>query len=108
MLSHWFTRSSVLAALLIARRSQTAWIIISDRARLGCTPILTSMNILALDVGTSSVKAAVLNTATNVPVGAIARAGYVLDTPSPDAAEVPARRLWETAAAAARAALQQS
>jgi sugar (pentulose or hexulose) kinase len=66
------------------------------------------MNILALDVGTSSVKAAVLDTATTTPVGAIARTTYALDNPVPDAAEVPAQRLWEATAAAARAAMRSS
>ena len=63
------------------------------------------MNILALDVGTSAVKAAVLNAGTGVPVGAIARVGHTLDTPTPEAAEVPAQKLWQTVAAAARSAV---
>ena len=66
------------------------------------------MNILALDVGTSAVKAAVLSAETGVPVGAVARVAYVLDAPTPEAAEVPARRLWQTVAAAARSAVVQS
>src|SRR5690242_15035526 len=70
--------------------------------------ILILMNILALDVGTSAVKAAVLDAATSTPVGAIARATYDLDAPVPDAAEVPAQRLWEATAAAARAAMRSS
>ena len=70
--------------------------------------ILNSMNILALDVGTSSVKAAVLNTATSLPVGTIARVAYDLDAPAPEAAEMPAQRLWQAVAAAARAAILQS
>jgi xylulokinase len=61
------------------------------------------MHVLALDVGTSSVKASVLDTATAVPVGPIARATYDLDHPTPDAAVVPAERLWSAVAAAARA-----
>jgi sugar (pentulose or hexulose) kinase len=60
------------------------------------------MMILALDVGTSSVKAAILDTETGDPVGPIARVPYVLDYPTPDAAEVPAERLWNAVSAAAR------
>ncbi len=62
------------------------------------------MRVLALDVGTSSVKAAVLDVAAAQPVGPIARAGYELDFPTPDAAEVPAARLWSTVMSAAHAA----
>jgi sugar (pentulose or hexulose) kinase len=60
------------------------------------------MQVLALDVGTSSVKAAILDVATAMPLGAVARASYTLDYPTPDAAEVPAERLWSAVAAAAR------
>jgi xylulokinase len=62
------------------------------------------MQILALDVGTSSVKAAILDGATATPLTPIVRVGYALDHPTPDAAEVPAERLWSALAAAARAA----
>jgi xylulokinase len=62
------------------------------------------MQVLALDVGTSSVKAAVLDVATAALLGPVARAGYTLDHPTPDAAEVPAERLWSALAAAAREA----
>jgi xylulokinase len=64
------------------------------------------MNVLALDIGTSSVKAAVLDTETGRSVGELGRANYQLDTPTPEAAEVPAERLWEAVAAAARAAVR--
>jgi xylulokinase len=64
------------------------------------------MRILALDVGTSSVKAAVLEVVSAAPVGPVAKAGYALDHPTPDAAEVPAERLWSAVAAAAREAAQ--
>jgi xylulokinase len=64
------------------------------------------MQILALDVGTSSVKAAVLDVAAARPVGQIAKAAYTLDHPTPDAAEVPADRLWSAVTAAAREAAQ--
>lgn len=64
------------------------------------------MHILALDVGTSSVKAAVLDVATARPVGPVARTSYEIDTPTPDAAEIAPERLWgavaETACAATR------
>src|SRR3989449_2986235 len=50
------------------------------------------MQILALDVGTSSVKAAILDVATATLVGPVARASYTLDYPTADAAEVPADR----------------
>jgi xylulokinase len=63
------------------------------------------MHILALDVGTSSVKAAVLDAATGRPVGPIARAAYDLDHPTPEAAEVPPERVWQAAAEAARHAV---
>jgi len=62
------------------------------------------MQILALDVGTSSVKAAVLDVAMARPVGQIAHVRYELDSPTPDAAEVHAGRLWNAVAAAAREA----
>ena len=64
------------------------------------------MNILALDVGTSSVKAAVLSVEEMRPLGAIAKVAYALDYPTPDAAEVPAERLWGAVAAAGREAVK--
>jgi xylulokinase len=65
------------------------------------------MHILGLDVGTSSVKAAVLDTSTVKPVTPIIREAYELDHPTPEAAEVPAERLWQTVAGAARQAVRQ-
>src|SRR5688500_7222132 len=62
------------------------------------------MRILALDVGTSSVKAAVLDAESGQPVAAIARTAYALDSPASDTAEVPAARLWQAVATAARQA----
>jgi xylulokinase len=62
------------------------------------------MRVLALDVGTSSVKAAVLDVATAAPVSAVARIAYELDHPTPEAAEVPTDRLWQAVTAAAREA----
>ncbi|HEV3256711.1 MAG TPA: FGGY family carbohydrate kinase, partial [Gemmataceae bacterium] len=66
------------------------------------------MRILALDVGTSSVKAAVLDVEQAEPVGPIAKTGYELDHPTPDAAEVPAGRLWNAVASAARQAARSA
>lgn len=60
------------------------------------------MNILALDVGTSSVKAAVLEVETGEPLGLIGREHYPLDSSTPEAAEVPAARLWQAITEAAR------
>jgi sugar (pentulose or hexulose) kinase len=65
-----------------------------------------SMRILALDVGTSSVKAAVLEVETAAPLGSVAHVPYDLDHPTPEAAEVPAGRLWDAVAAAAREAVR--
>jgi xylulokinase len=66
------------------------------------------MRILALDVGTSSVKAAVLEATTGVPVGQIAHMAYELDHPVPDAEELPADRLWQAVAAASRQAMREA
>src|SRR5439155_1787019 len=63
------------------------------------------MQVLALDVGTSSVKAALLDVATAMPVSPVVRANYALDHPTPDAAEIPAERLWSAVTAAAREAI---
>ncbi|MBX9581313.1 MAG: FGGY-family carbohydrate kinase [Gemmataceae bacterium] len=63
------------------------------------------MHILALDVGTSSVKAAVLDQATGDPVGHPAKAPYSLDYPTHDAAEVPAERVREAVENAATEAV---
>jgi xylulokinase len=66
------------------------------------------MRILALDVGTSSVKGAVLEATTAVPIGPIAHIPYELDSPVPDAAEIPADRLWQAVAEASRQAMRQA
>jgi xylulokinase len=60
------------------------------------------MQILAFDVGTSSIKAAILEVATARVVGPVAKVHYALDHPTPDAAEVPAERVWAAVTAAAR------
>ena len=63
------------------------------------------MQILALDLGTSSVKAAVLDHATGNPAGPVAKVDYALKHPVPDAAEVEATDLWAAVDAAAKQAL---
>ena len=65
------------------------------------------MNVLALDVGTSSVKAAVLDQATGEPLAHPARVGYDHDRPAPDAAEVPPDRFWAAVSDAAKKAVQE-
>src|SRR5262245_14350174 len=64
------------------------------------------MRVLALDVGTSSVKAGVLDVESAAPVGDVAHVAYELDHPTPEAAEVPAQRLWSAFTAAARQAMR--
>jgi xylulokinase len=66
------------------------------------------MHILGLDVGTSSVKAAVLDVATATPAATPARVSYELDHPTPEAAEFPADRLWQAVAEAARTATRRA
>ena len=66
------------------------------------------MRILGLDVGTSSVKAAVLDQRTGEPLTLPAKAAYDLDHPSPDATEIPPQRLREALWKAAREAIQNS
>ncbi len=73
-------------------------------SRAAATKKIRAMQILALDVGTSSVKAAVLDAAAPRLAGPVAHVPYELDAPTPDAAEVPAQRLWEAVAKAARQA----
>ena len=66
------------------------------------------MNILALDVYPSNVRAAVLDTETGRARGGIARAEVAIDAPVPDASEIPVPRLWEAVASCARQAVRQS
>ena len=62
------------------------------------------MQILALDIGTSSVKAAILDVASADFVSPPVSEHYDLERPSPEAAVLPAERLWGAVnAAAARA-----
>lgn len=66
------------------------------------------MRILAVDVGTSSAKAAVLNLATGDPVGAVVKSDYDLDHPTPEAAEIQAERLWAALTAVVRDAARHA
>jgi len=63
------------------------------------------MNILAIDVGTSTIKAALLDQASAEPIGPIARQGYRLASPQPEAAEVAADELLAAIGRAVRQAL---
>jgi sugar (pentulose or hexulose) kinase len=63
------------------------------------------MHILALDVGTSSVKAAVLDQESGEPVAPPARAAYPLEHPTHEAAELTPEKLWSAIDAAAREAV---
>jgi sugar (pentulose or hexulose) kinase len=62
------------------------------------------MHILALDVGTSAVKAAVLDADTAAPVGPVVRVASPLDQPTPETATILPERLWEAVIAAGREA----
>lgn len=62
------------------------------------------MNVLAIDVGTSSVKAAIIDASTLEPVTAIARVTYPLDQPDADTATIPTERLWHAITYAIRTA----
>lgn len=64
------------------------------------------MNVLAIDVGTSSVKAAVLDQQAAAPVAGVARAECGLDRPQSDAAEIDPARLWGAIDAAAGRAVR--
>src|SRR5262245_53460637 len=65
------------------------------------------MLVLAIDVGTSSVKAAVLDAEAARPIGPVTRSTYDLDSATPEASEVPAERLWAAVAQAAREATRR-
>ncbi|MGE3807840.1 MAG: FGGY-family carbohydrate kinase [Gemmataceae bacterium] len=62
------------------------------------------MQVLALDVGTSSVKAAVVEVSTARPAGDIVRVAYPLEHPTPDAAEIHLDKLWQAVTEAGRKA----
>lgn len=63
------------------------------------------MLILALDVGTSAVKAAVLNAVSTEAVAEPVHESYPLDRPDRDTATVPAQRLWDAVHQAANQAV---
>lgn len=52
------------------------------------------MNVLAIDIGTSSVKAAVLDQASGQPVGPVAKSQYALHQPDADTAAILPDELW--------------
>jgi hypothetical protein len=62
------------------------------------------MNLLALDVGTSSVKAAVLEQATGQPLAEPAIAKYALSQPETEAAVIDPETLWRAVLEAGRSA----
>lgn len=65
------------------------------------------MYVLGLDVGTSSVKTAVLEVETGDAVSAIGRAPLHVERPTTDAAEICPSAIWKAVTAAAREALEQ-
>jgi sugar (pentulose or hexulose) kinase len=64
-----------------------------------------AMHVLALDVGTSAVKAAVLEVESASPVAKPSHAPYRLERPAPGAAIIPPERLWDAVSRAARDAV---
>lgn len=65
-----------------------------------------SVGILAMDVGTSSVKAAVLEAGRGDGIGPIGRAAYALEQPEPDAAVLDPAGVWEAIGSACRQAVR--
>jgi xylulokinase len=63
------------------------------------------MNVLAIDIGTSSVKAAVLDQESGSPLAEPVKAPDHLNHPNPDAAEIDPAELWGAIDHAARGAL---
>ncbi len=63
------------------------------------------MRVLGIDVGTSSVKAAVLEIDSGAAIGPIARVGYALDRQDADAATLPTQRLLDAVLSVARQAI---
>src|SRR5689334_21882896 len=60
------------------------------------------MNILAIDVGTSSIKAAILEQAIGNPLGEIVHAAYPLQHPEVNAAVIEVDALWQALTQASR------
>src|SRR5262249_46959320 len=67
-------------ALAVGLATAGEWVFVTlSPAYLVCSRRNPFMHILALDVGTSSVKAAILDVAAAAPVGPVARVSYELD-----------------------------
>ncbi|MCI0682004.1 MAG: FGGY-family carbohydrate kinase [Gemmataceae bacterium] len=66
------------------------------------------MNILALEVGTARAAASLVDAATGAARGPGSQVAYEQDQPTPEAAELPAQRVWEAVASAARQAVRQA
>jgi len=64
------------------------------------------MNLLAIEVETSHVRAAVLDSDSAEPIGGISVANLALEAPTSDAAQISAANLWEAVSGAARHAVQ--
>ena len=64
------------------------------------------MHILAIDIGTSSVKAAVLEQATGLPVGSVAKTAYPLLHSEPDMAAIDPEELWQAISSAVTQAVK--
>ncbi|MFT3882533.1 MAG: FGGY-family carbohydrate kinase [Gemmatales bacterium] len=65
------------------------------------------MHILAIDIGTSSVKAAVLKQASGQPVGPVAKAAYALLHTEPEMAAIDPEQLWQAMNSAVSQACQR-
>jgi len=70
----------------------------------GSAGIVGGMRILAIDIGSSSVKAAVLETATDRPVGPVVKQAYPLHQPDADTAVIDPEELWRAISQAVAAA----
>jgi sugar (pentulose or hexulose) kinase len=62
------------------------------------------MQLLAIEIGLSTVKAVVLDAVTAERLGAIAEMPFELRHPTPEAVEVPAEDVWSAVTVAARRA----
>ena len=69
---------------------------------------MKSERVLGVDVGTSYLKAAVLDRETGNPVGTIQHIHCPLDFPTPDTAELPLPRFWTALVGAVKAAIAES
>ncbi|VTR99074.1 xylulokinase [Tuwongella immobilis] len=63
------------------------------------------MNVLALDIGTSTIKAAVLDQVSGEPLRPPVKVPYPIDRPTPDAAEIQPDALWTAVQTAAQQAV---